>query len=46
MEGNASVYQVHPVRRITGDGRAEFLIAWGHAFDQEGAGRGDKQKVR
>ena len=29
MEGNASLYQVYPVRRITGEGRAEFLMAWG-----------------
>ena len=38
MEGNASVYQVYPVSRITGEGRAEFLRAWGHGFEQEGAG--------
>ena len=25
MEGDASVYQVYPVSRITGEGRAEFL---------------------
>ena len=31
---NASVYQVYPARRITGEGRAEFLRAWG--FEQEG----------
>ena len=24
VEGNASVYQVYPVSRITGEGRAEF----------------------
>ena len=24
VEGNASVYQVNPVSRITGEGRAEF----------------------
>ena len=29
MEGNASVYQVNPVSRITGEGRAEFLRTWG-----------------
>ena len=29
VEGNASVYQVNPVSRITGEGRAEFLMAWG-----------------
>ena len=38
MEGNASVYQVYPACRITGEGRAEFLRAWGHGFEQEGAG--------
>ena len=32
---------MYPVsRRITGEGRAEFLRAWGPEFDQEGAGRG------
>ena len=36
MEGNASVYQVYPVSRKTGEGRAEFLRAWGHGFEQEG----------
>ena len=39
MEGNASVYQVNPVR-ITGEGRAEFLRTWGSDFDQKGGGRG------
>ena len=29
VEGNASVYQVYPVSRIAGEGRAEFLRAWG-----------------
>ena len=38
MDGNALVYQVYPVRRITGEGRAEFLGAWGPGFEQEGAG--------
>ena len=38
MEGNASVYQVNPVGRITGGGRAEFLGTWGPGFEQEGAG--------
>ena len=38
VEGNASVYQVYPVSRITGEGRAEFLRAWGPGFEQEGAG--------
>ena len=40
MEGNASDYQVYPVSRITGEGRAGFLRAWGPGFEQEGAGRG------
>ena len=40
MEGNASVYQVNPVCRITGEGRAEFLRTWGPDFDQKGGGRG------
>ena len=37
MEGNASVYQVNPVSRITGEGRVEFLRTWGPGLDQEGA---------
>ena len=40
MEGNASVYQVHAVRRITGEGRAEVLRAWGPGFEQQGIGGG------
>ena len=42
MEGNASVYQDLSVscKRITGEGRAEFVRAWGHGFDQERAGGG------
>ena len=40
MEGNASVYQVYPVSRIAGEGRAEFLRAWGDGIEQEGAGEG------
>ena len=40
MEGNASVYQVNPVSRITGEGRAELLRTWGPGFDQKGGGRG------
>ena len=40
MEGNASVYHVNPVSRITGEGRAEFLRTWGPGFVQEGAGGG------
>ena len=31
------IYQVYPVSRITGEGRAEFLRAWGPGFEQEGA---------
>ena len=41
MEGNASVYQVHPVNRIVGEGRAEILRAWGPAFELDGAGEGE-----
>ena len=37
MEGNASVYQVYPVSRITGERRAAFLRAWGPGFEEEGA---------
>ena len=33
-------YQVYPVSRITGEGRAEFLRTWGRGFDQEGAAGG------
>ena len=40
VKGNASVYQVNPVSRITGEGRAEILRTWGPGFDQEGAERG------
>ena len=29
VEGNASVYQLYPVSRTTGQGRTEFLRAWG-----------------
>ena len=36
MEGNAFVYQVNPVSRITGEGRAEFLRTWGPGFYQKG----------
>ena len=42
MEGNASVYQVNPVSRMTGEGRAEFLRAWGPGFDQEAGGGGGR----
>ena len=40
MEGNAPVYQLNPVSRITGEVRAEFLRTWGPGFDQEGPGGG------
>ena len=47
MEGNASVCQVYPVSRITGEVRAEFSRGWGHGFEQEGAGGGGAtQSVR
>ena len=39
VEGNVSVYQVNPVSRISGEGRAEFLRTWGPDFDQKGGGR-------
>ena len=38
MQGNASVYQVYPVSRITGGGRVESLRAWGSGFVEEGGG--------
>ena len=31
---------MYPVSRITGERRAEFLRAWGHGFEEEGAGGG------
>ena len=37
MEGNASVYQVNPVSRKTGEEMAKVLRTWGPGFDQEGA---------
>ena len=40
VEGNSSVYQVYPVNRITVEGRAGILRAWGPGFEQEGARRG------
>ena len=40
MEGYSSVYQVYPVSRISGEGRAEFLRAWVPGFEQERAGGG------
>ena len=38
VKRNASVYQVNPVSRMTGEGRAEVLRVWGPGFDQKGAG--------
>ena len=35
------MYQVNPVSRISGEGRAEFLRTWGPDFDQKGGGRGE-----
>ena len=43
MEGNASVYKVNSVSRITGEGRAEFLRTWRPDFDQKGGGRGGRE---
>ena len=43
MEGNASGYQVHPANRLAGEGRAEFLRAWGPGLEQEGAGGGGRR---
>ena len=45
MEGNALVYQEYPVSRISGEGRAEFLRAWGPGFEQEGAGEGGGRRA-
>ena len=41
MEGNASVHQVNPVSRTSGEGRAEFLRTWGAGFVQKGARGGE-----
>ena len=41
VEGNAPVYQVNPVSRINGEGRAEFLRAWEPGFEHEGARGGE-----
>ena len=50
VERNSSVYQVYPVSRITGEGGAEVLRAWGPGSAQEwsgGRGRaGATQSVR
>ena len=44
VEGNASVYQVYPVGRLTGKGRAEVLGPWGPGIViiLQGAGSGGK----
>ena len=42
VEGNASVYQVNPVSRISGEGKAEYLRTWGPDLDPKGGGRGGK----
>ena len=42
VEGNALVYHVYPESRTTGERRAEFIRAWGHGFEQKGAGRGGR----
>ena len=41
VEGNASVYQVNPVSRMSGEGRAEFSSACGLDFDQKGREGGE-----
>ena len=46
VKGNASVYQVNPVSRITGEGRAEFSRTWGSDFDQKRGGRGGAGSLR
>ena len=33
---------MNPGSRITAEGRAEFSRAWGHGFEQEGAGGGGR----
>ena len=35
MEGNVSVYQVHPVSRVTGEGRACIRSFFFYGFGQE-----------
>ena len=44
MEGNASVYQVYPVSRIAGEGRAEVLRVRGLEFEEDGAGVGGRNQ--
>ena len=38
-------YQVNPMSRITGEGRAEILRKWGPALNQEGAGGGGESSI-
>ena len=40
MKGNASVYRVNSASRVSGEGRAEFLMTRGPEFDPTGGGRG------
>ena len=50
MEENASVYQVYPVSRITGEAKAEFSRAWGPGLNKRERGGdetgGETQYVR
>ena len=41
VEGNAPVYQVYPVSRMTGEGRAEFSRAWVSGIQKKTAGGGN-----
>ena len=45
MEENTSVYQGNPVSRISGEGRAEILRAWGPGFEQRGSGGGGRKRA-
>ena len=40
VEGNASVYQVYPVSRVTGEERAEFLGRGGMGLNKREGGEG------
>ena len=48
VEKNASIHQVHPVSRVTGERRAEILRSSGPEFEQAGsvAGREATQSFR
>ena len=48
MKGNALVYQVYPVSRITGEGGAEFSRVWGPGCNksERGGEGGATQSVR